>query len=151
MATTPQILKFIAAKPATFGEIQRHICELNGLDYDEREQSIWKRAPTKTMPRRYRGYWCVNLRRILPLYCEKTGKLYSIKSGVVRDNEVDASALKRLKGELKLKRELRITAWHMNHEMGKLREAEILVATINAKVLELKKLYGEQQAELLSA
>lgn len=150
MATTPQILKFIAAKPATFSEIQRHICELNGLDYDERETSSWYNQ-NRPQRRRYRGYWCVNLKHILPLYCEKTGKLYSIKSGVVRDNEVDASALKRLKGELKLKRELRITAWHMNHEMAKLREAEIAVSTISAKVLELKKLYGKQQAELLSA
>lgn len=74
----------------TFGEIQRFICEMNGLDYDKRvnEISNWERK-TYVSKRKYRGYWCTNLcgtggtftaRRegILSKYCEKIGKKYYI-------------------------------------------------------------------------
>jgi hypothetical protein len=49
----------------SFSEIQRYICGLNGLDFDEMViQPAWnsKTKTTENRPRRrWRGYWCTNL------------------------------------------------------------------------------------------
>lgn len=42
-----------------FGEIQRKICEMNGLNYDSVETSWGSRGTSGR--RRYRGYWCDHL------------------------------------------------------------------------------------------
>lgn len=73
----------------TFGEIQRFICEMNGLDYDERVNEMNWGKNTPVSKRKYRGYWCTNLcgtggywnaprEGILSKYCEKIGKKYYI-------------------------------------------------------------------------
>jgi hypothetical protein len=60
-----KIIAFIKESPngRRFSEIQRFIVEeLNGLNYDERETCNTERtAHMKTLPRRYRGYWCTRL------------------------------------------------------------------------------------------
>lgn len=54
----------------TTSEVQRFLCEMNGLNYDERDNYRGARA--------YRGYWCVALYGngfrdpgIFKRYCEK--------------------------------------------------------------------------------
>ena len=60
----------------TYGEIQRFIVEMNGLNYDEK---------TRYGQRRYRGYWndylldTIYRVGLLNQYCKKVGKLYFIK------------------------------------------------------------------------
>lgn len=53
-----------------FGEIQRFVCEMNGLDYDEMVFAREWFAPLRygygvtvfqEFKRKYRGYWCNNL------------------------------------------------------------------------------------------
>ncbi len=98
------ILGFIAesSNGRTFGEIQRYIVELNGLNYDQfelvrdynhfptrvsRGQSIEYVGPWKMVRRRrYRGYWCTNLvgshygrEGILAANCNKINGRYLIK------------------------------------------------------------------------
>ena len=48
------VLNFIRAKKQgrSFSEIQRFICDMNGLDFDKKNSDG---------TRRYRGYWCTNL------------------------------------------------------------------------------------------
>jgi hypothetical protein len=86
------------AAGATFGEIQRFIVEMNGLNYDEMETvEVWtyNTGNVVTKPRqmrKYRGYWCVNLLGggyfgtygpgFLGKYCVKIGKKYYNKTSV---------------------------------------------------------------------
>jgi hypothetical protein len=91
---TAQVLSFIAKSVKngrTFGEIQRHICEINGLDYDEMSVTRYGMDEKSSPRRRYRGYWntalcgtngyyCKRRIGILEKYCEKIGKKYIIKS-----------------------------------------------------------------------
>jgi hypothetical protein len=82
----------------TFSEIQRFICEMNGLDYDEKvTEKVW--AETKTyddfgipvfrwapvgfkLVRKHKGIWATNLCSgpdpILRNYCYKSGKLWYV-------------------------------------------------------------------------
>lgn len=57
MTKTDQIIEFVkqSGNGRTFGEIQRFIVELNGLNYDEFEDTWCGRR------RKYRGYYCTNL------------------------------------------------------------------------------------------
>jgi len=78
-----KVLEFIASSPdgKRFGEIQRFICEMNGINYDEREDEKYfntylrqeasvyvcadgTKIPTrscKTPRRKHRGIWATNL------------------------------------------------------------------------------------------
>lgn len=59
--TREAIATFIAKagkKGRKFTEIQRFICEKNGLDFDERRKISWHNTRVR---RRYRGYYCTNL------------------------------------------------------------------------------------------
>lgn len=67
-ATREQVVEYIRCKGhhgATFSDIQRFICNLNGLDFNEKKMApVWN--PTRQtiqdrLVRRYRGYWCTNL------------------------------------------------------------------------------------------
>lgn len=59
--TREAIATFIATagkKGRKFTEIQRFICEKNGLDFEERRKVSWDNGRVR---RRYRGYYCTNL------------------------------------------------------------------------------------------
>lgn len=69
-----RILDFIAAHDGLrFGEIQREVCRMAGLDYDERRPTrVWNPWTTGDVSidgppftvrlvRRWRGYWCTAL------------------------------------------------------------------------------------------
>lgn len=59
--TREAIATFIAnagRKGRKFTEIQRFICEKNGLDFEERRKISWHNTRVR---RRYRGYYCTNL------------------------------------------------------------------------------------------
>lgn len=104
MTKKQAVLGFIAESPTgrSFGEIQRFIVQLNGLNYDEFElvrdynhfptqvhsgRTIEYVGPWKmNRRRRYRGYWCTNLvgshygrEGILPAHCNKVNGRYFIK------------------------------------------------------------------------
>jgi hypothetical protein len=86
-----------------YSEIQRFLCELNGLDYDQMTtEQVWKKAPAgsgrnyictgEKQVRMYRGIWATNLSSgrdpILRNYCERTyvgGKYlgWSVKPEVI--------------------------------------------------------------------
>jgi hypothetical protein len=73
--TRADIATFIAnagRKGRKFTEIQRFICEKNGLDFDERRKVSWD---TTKIRRRYRGYYCTNLLGLHGCFEQRTGIL----------------------------------------------------------------------------
>jgi hypothetical protein len=71
------VINFIKAKKSgrTFTEIQRFICDMNGLDFDEKHPI--------TGARRYRGYWCTNL-----LGTGFNTWVSNSKPGILRENKI---------------------------------------------------------------
>lgn len=87
-ATREQVIEYLRCKGldgATFSEIQRFVCSLNGLDYDEKVPGLVWNSATKTLQerpvRRYRGYWCTNLCGLSSPYSKREGILqkYCVK------------------------------------------------------------------------
>ena len=94
-----RVLDFIkkgGERGRSFTEIQRFVCRMNGIDWDEREKTVVvstplvpvvfdaNLVPRRKPRRRYRGYWCTNLLGgcestgyrpgILPRYCLRNGQ-----------------------------------------------------------------------------
>ena len=66
MTKAERILRFIqeSRNGRTYGEIQRFICTMNGLDYEERDVGG---------ARFHRGVYGTNLGSLLPAFCKKEG------------------------------------------------------------------------------
>ena len=68
---TRRLLEFVSRHNGVrFGQMQRFICEISGLDYDQMEVvDVWARDASKPngwggkkkTVRRFRGWWCTNL------------------------------------------------------------------------------------------
>jgi hypothetical protein len=75
-ATRAQVVEYLRAKGnagASFSEIQRYVCSLNGLDYNSMVlKPVWNgKEVVKRMVRQYRGYWCTNLCGLSSPYAKK--------------------------------------------------------------------------------
>ncbi len=78
MTKSERVLRWIKRRGgARFSEIQRYVVEeLHGRDWDERrpvvipDEYVGQIVLDRKGPRRWRGYWADNLRRILPKFCE---------------------------------------------------------------------------------
>ena len=77
-----QFIKDAKWEGRTFTEIQRFICEYNGLNYDEFKRDKWDNNRRRRV---YRGYYCTNLQYLLPAHCWRnsdTGR-WSLRGGPI--------------------------------------------------------------------
>lgn len=98
-----KLLEFVGARHVTFTEIQRFCVEFNGLDYDIMQQEyVWSNrhdCSKLVMRRRYRGYNCTALSRIiLPTYFVRVGKKWKLNPAVLA--ELDGTAQQQREKQL---------------------------------------------------
>lgn len=90
---TRRLLEFVSRHNGVrFGQMQRFICEISGLDYDQMEVVTEWGGKKKTV-RRFRGWWCTNLCYGEDAVCRK---YLAKKDGKWYLNEVTADLFREL-------------------------------------------------------
>lgn len=88
---TFKVLQFISEQKdgATFTDIQRFVCQLNGVDFDQREYQKWSGHTVRLN----RGYYSTNIARWRKVYLTKKDKKYFLREELL--NEMSTIIAKR--------------------------------------------------------